>query len=262
MALKCGTRLGPYEILSVIGSGGMGEVYRARDTRLGRDVAVKVLPTSVSAEPDRRARFELEAKAVAALSHPNILAIFDFALADGAAYAVTELLQGETLRHRLGEQLPVRKAIDIATQIARGLAAAHDKGIVHRDLKPENLFLLEDGQVKILDLDIATAKCGERSTETETVGGTDPCTVLGTAGYIAPKQVRGQTVDARADLFALGAVLYEMLAGRRAFERETIAETMTAILKADPPVLSGTRAELPPALDSIVRHCLERNPSE
>jgi eukaryotic-like serine/threonine-protein kinase len=240
----------------------MGDVYRARDSRLGRDVAIKVLPAGVATDPDRLGRFEREAKAVAALSHPNILAIFDFALADGTAYAVTELLQGETLRHRLDAPLPVRKAIDIATQIARGLSAAHDKGIVHRDLKPENVFLLADGQVKILDFGLAKATGDEPGNDTQTVAGTDPGTVLGTVGYMAPEQVRGQAVDARADLFALGAVLYEMLAGQRAFERETTAETMTAILKDDPPDLALTRADLPPALESVVRHCLERSPSE
>ena len=238
----------------------MGEVYRARDARLGRDVAVKVLPASVASDPDRRARFEREARAVAALSHPNILAIFDVGLADGTAYAATELLEGETLRASLVAPLPPRKAIEIVSQIARGLSSAHGKGIVHRDLKPENLFLTSDGQVKILDFGLAKAMSDGDAAET--VVGTDPGTVLGTVGYMAPEQIRGQTVDGRADLFALGVVFYEMLSGRPAFERETAAETMTAILKEDPPDLSTGRADLPASLENIVRHCLERNPAE
>jgi Tol biopolymer transport system component len=261
MSLSAGLRLGPYEIVAPLGAGGMGEVYRARDPRLGRDVAIKVLPSSVATDPDRRARFEREARSVAALSHPNILAIFDFSVYDGHACAVTELLEGRTLRDALADgPLPVRRAIDIAVQIARGLSAAHDKGIVHRDLKPENVFLTGDGQVKILDFGVAKAIADAQSSET--MAGTDPGTVMGTVGYMAPEQVRGQPVEARADLFALGTVLYEMLSGRRAFQRETAAETMTAILKEDPPELSAVRADLPPVLDTIVRHCLERNPGE
>ncbi len=270
----------------------MGEVYRARDTRLDRDVAVKVLPASFADDPDRRARFEREARAVAALSHPNILAIFDVGEHDGTTYAVTELLEGETLRERLSQSssstprgappplgaaprladsriaaaagAPVRKAIDIAVRIAHGLAAAHDKGLVHRDLKPENVFLLKDGQVKILDFGLArqAAASDAGSGATRTVAATDPGTVMGTVGYMAPEQVRGQAVDARTDLFALGALLYEMLTGQRAFQRDTPAETMTAILREDPPELSASRAELSPALDRIVRHCLEKNPAE
>jgi eukaryotic-like serine/threonine-protein kinase len=223
---------------------------------------VKVLPENVANDPDRRARFDREAKAVAALSHANILAIFDFALADGLAYAVTELLEGETLRARLSQgALPIRRAVDVAIQIARGLAAAHEKGLTHRDLKPENVFLLNDGQVKILDFGLAKA-AADSVADRETVAGTAPGTILGTVGYMAPEQVRGQAVDGRTDLFALGAVLYEMVAGRQAFQRETAAETMAAILKEDPPELMQSRADLPPALDAIVRHCLERHPGE
>jgi hypothetical protein len=265
MSIPAGTRFGPYEIIESIGVGGMGEVYRARDTRLDRDVAVKVLPGSVSNDPDRRSRFEREAKAVAALSHPNILAIHDFGVHEGVAYAVMELLHGETLRERLRNgPLPVRKASEIAIQIARGLAAAHDKGLLHRDLKPDNLFLLDDGQVKSLDFGLARqALASPSSGASETVAAmTDPGTVLGTMGYMAPEQVRGQAVDARADLFAFGAVLYEMVSGQRAFQRDTAADTMTAILKEDPPELTGTRAEISPALDRIIRHCLEKNPAE
>ena len=260
--LAVGTRLGPYEITASIGAGGMGEVYRARDSRLHRDVAVKVLPAAIANDADRRARFEREAQAVAALSHPNILAIFDAGRDGDTAYAVTELLDGTTLRQSLTTPLPVRKAVDIATQIARGLAAAHDKGIVHRDLKPENVFLLNDGQVKILDFGLSKATNDAKGSELETLAGTDPGTVLGTVGYMSPEQVRAQPVDARSDLFSLGAILYEMLSGRRPFHRDTTAETMTAILKDDPPDLTLARGDLPPALDGIVRHCLERNPAE
>jgi eukaryotic-like serine/threonine-protein kinase len=277
MPLNRGDRLGPYEILNGIGAGGMGEVYRARDTRLARDVAIKVLPPGFARDPDRRARFEREARAVAALSHPNILAIHDVGEASGGTpdvpltYAVMELLEGETLRARLTAHgaLPVRQAIDVAIQVARGLSAAHDKGLVHRDLKPENVFLLADGQVKILDFGLAKTRgdgsgAGQQdpAASAETVAATSPGMVMGTVGYMAPEQVQGQTVDARADLFALGAMLYEMLSGQRAFKRATAAETMTAILRDDPPDLSGTRPELSPTLDRIVRHCLEKNPAQ
>jgi serine/threonine protein kinase len=243
MALTAGTRLGPYEIVAPIGAGGMGEVFRARDTRLHRDVAIKVLPESFAADPARRARFEQEAQAIAALSHPNILAIFDTGVHDGLLYVVTELLEGGTLRDALQEgALPVRKAVEIAVQIAHGLAAAHDKHLVHRDLKPENVFLLADGQVKILDFGLARqAVTGTGATGT-VAAMTDPGTVMGTAGYMAPEQVRGQPVDARTDLFALGAVLYEMLGGQRAFRRDTAADAMVAVMKEDPPDLLTLRA--------------------
>jgi len=266
MSLSPGTRLGPYEIQLAIGEGGMGEVYKARDTRLDRTVAIKVLPDAFARDADRLARFEREARAVAAISHPNILDIHDVGSDNGRTFVVTELLDGETLRGRLTRgALPVRKAIEIGIQIARGLAAAHDKGIVHRDLKPENVFLVADGQVKILDFGLAKAAAvpGAGSGASETAAAaTDPGTVLGTAGYMAPEQVRGQAVDARADVFAFGAVLYEMLGGARAFKGDTAADTMTAILKEDPPDLVESRPDLPPALDRIVRHCLEKNPAE
>jgi serine/threonine protein kinase len=235
MPLTAGTHLGPYQILAPLGTGGMGEVYRARDTRLGREVAIKVLPAAFAQDADRLARFDREAKAVAALSHPNILAIHDAGTDHGQTFVVTELLDGETLRDRLNAgAVPVRKAVEIAVPIARGLAAAHAKGIVHRDLKPENVFLLHDGQVKILDFGLARQTLtGSGATETAAAM-TDPGVVMGTVGYMAPEQVRGQATDARTDLFALGAVLYEMLSGQRAFKRDTAAETMTAILKDDP----------------------------
>ena len=260
MTLQPGDRLGPYQIIAPIAAGGMGEVYRARDDRLQRDVAVKVLPELFATDPERRARFEREAQAVAALSHPNILSIFDVGVQGRIAYAVTELLEGETLRERLiAGPVPLRKTVDYGVQIARGLAAAHDKGIVHRDLKPENLFLVADGRLKILDFGIARSVAAEGPTM---AGSTDPGAVMGTAGYMAPEQVRGQIVDERADLFALGAVLYEMLSGRRAFQRDTVAETMTAILREDPPEVADARLSLPPGLERIVRHCLEKNPAE
>jgi Tol biopolymer transport system component len=277
MALTVGTRLGPYEIVAAIGAGGMGEVFRARDTRLNRDVAIKVLPESFAADPERRARFEREAQAVAALSHPNILAIFDTGMHPSAGsagspqagsgqaqlYVVTELLEGETLRDALKTgALPVRKAVDIAVHIAHGLAAAHDKHLVHRDLKPENIFLLEDGQVKILDFGLARQVATGTGATGTVAPMTDPGTLMGTVGYMAPEQVRGQAVDARADLFALGAVLYEMLSGQRAFQRDTAADTMFAIVKEDPPNLLTAHAELSPTLDRVVRHCLEKNPNE
>jgi hypothetical protein len=263
MTLPAGTPFGPYEILAPIGAGGMGEVYRARDPRLGRDVAIKVLPAAFASDPDRRVRFEREARAVAALSHPNILVVHDVGVHEGHAYLVTEVLDGETLRARLeGGALPVRKAIDVAVQIARGLTAAHDKAIAHRDLKPENVFLLKDGQVKILDFGLARHAPMDTGATQTVAAMTDPGTVLGTAGYMAPEQVRGQAVDGRADLFALGAVLYEMLSGTRAFQRDTAADTLTAILKEDPPELAGTRTDFSPALDRIARHCLEKNVAE
>jgi serine/threonine protein kinase len=262
--LAAGSRLGPYEVLGPLGAGGMGQVYRGRDTRLNRDVAIKVLPQSLSLDPSALARFEREAQAVAALSHPNILAIHDFVNESGLAYAVTELLDGDTLRARLKDgALPPRKAIEIALGIARGLAAAHARGIVHRDLKPENVVVTTDSVVKILDFGLAkTADAGpDSAADTRLAADTTPGTVMGTVGYMAPEQVRGQAVDARADLFAFGVVLYEMLAGERPFARETAAETMTAILKEDPPEFPTMRA-IAPALERIVRHCLEKQPGE
>ncbi|MGQ0736931.1 MAG: protein kinase domain-containing protein [Acidobacteriota bacterium] len=264
MSLAPGTRLGPYEVTAPLGAGGMGEVYRARDPRLGRDVAVKVLPPAVARDPDRRARFEREAHAVAALSHPNILAIHDIGTHDDQLYVVTELLVGETLAVRLTEgALPFRKAVEIAAAIGRGLAAAHGNGIAHRDLKPANVFLLADGQVKILDFGLAKPASGPASGAMATEAAlTDAGTVVGTVGYMAPEQVRGAAVDGRADLFALGVVLYEMLTGTPPFRRDTAAETLTAIMREEPLELGQSRADAPPALERILRHCLEKNVTE
>src|SRR5438132_9700356 len=250
----------------------MGEVYRARDTRLGRDVAVKVLPSSFSADSDRLHRFEQEACAASALNHPNILIVHDIGTHDGSPYIVSELLEGETLRQRMSglgahaSSVPVaqRKAIDYALQIAHGLAATHGKGIVHRDLKPDNIFITKDGRVKILAFGIAelTQAEGTRSQTdipTRRVD-TDPGVVMGTVGYMSPEQVRGQAVDHRSDIFSFGAILYEMLSGRRAFHGESAADTMSAILKEDPPDLSDTNQNISPALERLVNHCLEKNP--
>ena len=268
MTLAAGTKLGPYEILSSLGAGGMGEVYKARDTKLKREVAVKVLPAALATDADALARFEREAHAVAAINHPNILSIHDFGTHDVVAYAVTELLEGETLREILsGDAPPQRRAIEWARQIASGLAAAHGKGIVHRDLKPDNVFVTNDGRVKILDFGLAKSKSIERGssdrTHSPTVSAyTEPGTVMGTVGYMSPEQVKGQEVDHRSDIFAFGSVLYEILTGRRAFQRDTNAETMTAVLREEPSELSGTGRNIPPALDRVVRHCLEKKPEQ
>ncbi|MDO8677102.1 MAG: protein kinase [Acidobacteriota bacterium] len=264
MTLPSGARLGPYEILSALGAGGMGEVYRARDTKLNRDVAIKVLSNALATDSAALARFEREAHAVAALSHPNILAIHDFGSDGGVSYAVTELLDGETLRARMdGSPLPVRKAVEYGVQIVRGIAAAHQKGIIHRDLKPENIFVTRDGQVKVLDFGLAKA-AGDATVQGETrpADGTAPGVVLGTVGYMSPEQVRGLAVDQRTDIFSFGAVLYEMLTGRRAFRGDSHVETMNAILKEDPPEFAGVGANIPAGLDRIVRRCLEKQPEE
>ena len=266
MALSAGTRLGAYEILSPLGAGGMGEVYRARDEKLGRDVAIKVLPRHLASDPEARARFEREAFAVAALSHPNILSIFDFGESGGVSFAATELLEGETLRAKIAAgPVSPRRAADYAVQIARGLAAAHDRGVVHRDLKPENLFVTKDGFVKILDFGLArrTQATNSDAENAETVGAlTEPGTILGTVGYMSPEQVRGENADARSDLFSFGTVLFEMLSGAPPFRRATRAETMTAILREEPPDLSLTGLSASPALERIARRCLEKKPGE
>jgi hypothetical protein len=263
--IAAGARLGPYEVLSPLGDGGMGEVYRARDERLSREVALKVLTPDYAADPDRLRRFEHEARAAGALNHPNLVVVFDTGRHDGSPYVVFELLDGATLRQRLGSgPLLVRKAIEHGEQIALGLAAAHDQGIVHRDLKPENVFVTRDGRVKILDFGLAKLRRPSEADPGSESGSTatDAGIVLGTAGYMSPEQVRGDAVDHRSDVFALGAVLYEMLAGQRVFQRSTTAETMTAILKEDPPPLPLLRSEVPQALARIVARCLEKRPEE
>ena len=246
MALVPGTKLGPYEVVGPLGAGGMGEVYRARDTRLVRDVALKILPESLALDHERLRRFEQESRAVAAFNHPNILAIHDVGQHNGSPFLVSELLAGESMRAVLDRgALPQRKVIDYGVQIAQGLAIAHAKGIVHRDLKPENLFLTKEGRVKILDFGLAKVVQKDCGTDADSDGVTVTSAqtaagmVMGTASYMAPEQVRGESIDARTDIFALGAVLYEMLAGHRAFRRDTSAETMTAVLKDDPPELTG-----------------------
>jgi serine/threonine protein kinase len=269
MPLASGSKLGPYEIQSPLGAGGMGEVYRARDTRLGRDVALKILPESFARDTDRLHRFEQEARAVAALNHPNILAIFDTGQSNGSPFLVSELLEGETLRTLLDRgAMPQRKVIDCGVQIAQGLAAAHEKAIVHRDLKPENIFATRDARIKILDFGLAklaqktSAASADADGVTLTSSHTAAGVVLGTASYMAPEQVRGEPSDPRTDIFAFGAVLYEMLSGNRAFRRDTPAETMTAVLKEEPPELSDPAHTVSPAIDRIVRRCLEKDPEQ
>jgi len=268
MALVSGTKLGPYEIQRPLGAGGMGEVYRAHDSRLGREVALKILPESFARDQDRLHRFEQEARTVAALSHPNILAIHDVGQHNGSPFLVSELLEGEALRGVLDRgALSQRKAIEYGVQIAQGLAAAHENGIVHRDLKPENLFLTKDGRAKILDFGFA--KLAQKSVERKASDGvtltsahTAAGTVMGTASYMAPEQVRGEPTDPRTDIFAFGAVLFEMLSGRRAFRRDTPAETMTAVLKEEPAELADPTHPISPPLDRIMRRCLEKSPEQ
>ena len=262
MPIPAGTQFGDCEILAPLGAGGMGEVYRARDTSLGREVAVKILPEQMASDGERLRRFEQEARIAAALNHPNILTIYRFGEKDGhTPYLITELLQGQTLRERLlTGAIPVRKSIDCALQVARGLAAAHDRGIVHRDLKPENLFISRDGIVKILDFGLAKLLIPDLGEEHATL--TMPGVVMGTVGYMSPEQVRGQSADQGSDLFSLGAILYEMLSGNRVFQGATAADTMSAILKEDPAELPSTIRNLPPALARIVHRCLEKDPAE
>jgi len=268
MTLAGGSRLGPYAITHLIGCGGMGEVYCARDTRLEREVAIKVLPASLSADADRLRRFEQEARAAAALNHPNILAVYDVGSHDGAPYVVSELLRGATVRDLLAAGgLPPRKAVDYATQIASGLAAAHEAGVVHRDLKPENLFVTHDGRVKILDFGLAKLAesfpfaAGQTLLATRQVD-TLPGAIVGTVGYMSPEQVRAKPVDHRSDIFSYGAILYEMLSGERAFTGDTPADAISAVLRGEPQSFASLNLSVPTALDRIVQHCLEKDPAD
>src|SRR5271156_3679730 len=285
MTLPSGTKLGPYEIQSLLGAGGMGEVYRARDTRLQRDVAIKILPNTLAHDQDRLRRFEQEARAVAALNHPNLLTVFDVGTAsvigspapgDPAApasaaqaaspFIVSELLEGATLRERLAAaagNLTQRKALDYAIQLALGLAAAHERGIVHRDLKPDNIFITNDGRAKILDFGLAKlTEAAPANPDVTRDLATEAGVVLGTVGYMSPEQLRGKPLDTRSDIFSFGAVLYEMLGGRRAFQGDSSADLMSAILNQDPPELSATNRDISPVLDHIVHHCMEKDPQQ
>jgi eukaryotic-like serine/threonine-protein kinase len=262
MSLAAGTKLGPYEIIAPLGAGGMGEVYRGRDPRLGRAVAIKVLPESMATDSDRLSRFQQEARTAGALNHPNIIVVYDVGAHGSNPYLVTELLEGETLRQQLQRgALPLRKAVDYGVQLAQGLSAAHGKGIVHRDLKPENLFITEGGHVKILDFGLAKLSRQLDAEQDQTLSmRTAPGTVLGTAAYMSPEQVRGLEIDARSDIFSLGAILYEILSGRRAFQGKTAADTMSSILTEEPRELVGAGGtSMSPAIDRIVRRCLEKN---
>ena len=267
MTLQAGTRLGPYEIVAPLGAGGMGEVWRARDTRLGRDVAVKVLPDTVSNDPRALARFESEAKAVAGLSHPNILALFDVGKEGSVSFVVMELLEGETLREALAKgPLLLRKALDVALQMVEGLAAAHGKGIVHRDVKPENVFLTKDGHAKLLDFGLARSgpvPAGRDETQSPTVDKlTSEGAVLGTVAYMSPEQARGETVDFRSDQFSLGIVVYEMLTGKRPFGGASAAETLAAIIRDEPELVTKLDPRLPALLGWTVQRCLSKDPEE
>jgi eukaryotic-like serine/threonine-protein kinase len=266
MLLTVGTRLGPYEIKSLIGSGGMGEVYRARDTRLERIVAVKILPESFSSDPSRLERFQHEARLLSTLSHPNVLAIYDVGALNGLHYLVSEFLDGHSLREVLaGGVIPRRKVAEYALQICKGLAAAHDKGIIHRDLKPDNIFITQDERVKVLDFGLAKQLSAAAPTEGATLTAgvpTTPGTVMGTVGYMSPEQVRGQQIDHRSDIFSFGAVLYEMISSQRAFQGESTVETMNAILKEDAPEISVSGTQVSPGLDRIMRRCLEKKPEQ
>jgi serine/threonine protein kinase len=268
MTIIAGTQFDHYEIGASLGAGGMGEVYRAKDTRLDRAVAIKVLPADFAQDAARLKRFEQEARATSALNHPNILTVHDFGLHEGAPFLVMELLEGEELRAQLNDgALTPKKAIDYAQQIAAGLSAAHEKGIVHRDLKPENLFITQDGRVKILDFGLAKLKpqklSGGVDSEAPTMKPlTNPGVIMGTVGYMSPEQVRGQEADHRSDIFSFGMILYEMLSGRRAFSGASVADVMSAITRDEPPELSETNAKVSPQLEKIVRHCLEKKPEQ
>jgi len=263
MPLPPGTKLGQYEILGPIGAGSMGEVYRARDTRLNRDVAIKVLPALASPEPERLQRFEVEAKAAAALNHPNILSVFQMGTHEGAPYLVSELLDGKTLAESLRRgPLPLRQVIQFGMQIAHGLAAAHEKGIVHRDLKPDNLFVTKEGRIKILDFGLAKIAPSRQTPTTMATTITRIGVAVGTVGYMSPEQVRGQVTDHRTDIFAFGAILCEMVMGQRTFQRATEADTVSAILNEEPPSITQLSPDTPAGLGRVIRRCLEKNPEQ
>ena len=259
MPIASGTMLGPYEVCDLLGAGGMGSVYRARDRRLDRDVALKVISDEIAQDPGMRSRFEREAKAIAALSHPNILSIFDFSKDSEVLYAVTELLRGETLRHRMDRgRIPWREAVDIASAVSAGLAAAHDRGVVHRDLKPENIFLTSDGHVKILDFGLATLRRPSADDDKTEILATKAGQVVGTVPYMSPEQIRGGNVSAQTDLFSLGSTLYEALSGRRPFRGKDSLATIASILDDRPPALPD---DVPPRVASAVMRCLEKSPA-
>jgi serine/threonine protein kinase len=260
--------LGHYKVLEKIGAGGMGEVYRASDDRLGRYVALKILKSTFAHDQDRLRRFEQEARSAAALSHPNIVAVYDTGIHNGAPYIVTEFLEGQTLRKLIAQgPISAKKTAEYSRQIAQGLVAAHEKRIVHRDLKPENIFITKDDRVKILDFGIAKlTSLPTASSDEETIAlmttQTKVGSVLGTVAYMSPEQLRGQTVDHRSDIFSTGSIIYEMLTGQRAFSGETEVDTMTSVLKDDPPELSSLRQGIPAGFEQIVRHCLEKDPEQ
>src|SRR6202158_143109 len=267
MSLAAGSRLGSYEIVAPLGAGGMGEVYRARDGKLSRELAIKVLPEAMAADSDRRQRFEQEARSASALNHPNILTIYDIGEADGSLYIAMELVEGKTLRELVAaEPLPTKKLLDTAVQIAEGLSQAHAAGIVHRDLKPENLMISKDGFVKILDFGLAklTEPVSQEMSvlPTAIAAPTQPGTVMGTAGYMSPEQASGQPVDFRSDQFTLGSILYEMATGKKGFQRKTGAETLVAIIKEEPEPLSQAAPKAPAPVRWIVERCLNKDPEE
>src|SRR5262249_5118075 len=255
MSLQIGQQLGAYEITALLGKGGMGEVYKARDTRLGRNVALKILPDRLANHPDRRARFETEARAASSLNHPGIVTIHDIGNADGVAYLVTEFIDGASLRQSRPETL--RRQLDVAAQIAEALAAAHAAGITHRDLKPENIMITRDSRVKILDFGLAR-QAAKSPAEDSLTAMTTPGTILGTVGYMSPEQARGRAADGRSDVFSLGAVMYELFSGQRAFDGETPADVLTAVLRNDPAELPSS---VPAGVRQIVERCLDKDPA-
>jgi eukaryotic-like serine/threonine-protein kinase len=264
MGLQTGERVGPYEVVAMLGAGGMGEVYRTRDPRLGRDVAIKIMPAAFSTDADRVRRFEQEARAAAALNHPNILSVHDVGTYDGKPYIVSELLEGETLHSALRQRtVPIQKALQYAIQVCHGLAAAHENGIIHRDLKPENLFVTRDGYVKILDFGLAKLVERQQGVDAITIATgtvhTTPGTVMGTVGYMSPEQACGRAVDHRTDIFSFGTILYELVAGRRAFTGNSAVETLSAILKEQPAELTS-HDPASVSVNRIIQRCLEKDP--